>query len=318
MKKEYIILAAVIVLLSLYLIFHKPDRIHYQLPVLDQIEQKTITRIELTKGSQTIQLQKQGDGWIISPKNYPADKEKTNQILDVIDDLTVTALVSESENYTRYELDEAGRIHVKAFAGDSLKREFYIGKAAPSFHHTFVRLANDAKVYHGRSNFRSKFDVTAEGLRDKSVLSFPQQDIQEIRIESAIPMALTKKQVPVEGKTDDTKKQVELPQTKEVWQDSAGNDTASSTINPFLARLSSLRCKRYLTGKTREDFGKPIYSVHLKGVQEYSLSFFPADEENSEYPAISSQNDYTFAIDKTTAESIINAFEEKKEKTEEK
>ena len=317
MKKEYIILAAVIVLLSLYLIFHKQDRIHYQLPVLDKIGKKTITRIEMTKGDNAIQLEKQGDGWLISPENYPADKEKINQILDVIDDLTVTALISESESYTRYELDDANRIHVKAFAGDVLKREFYIGKAAPTFHHTFVRLANDPKVYHGRNNFRSRFDQTVEGLRDQSVLSFQQQDIQEITIENAVAMTFTKKQIPVAVKTDDAEKPIESSPMKEVWQNGSGQEVESSKINPFLARLSNLRCQRYLTtGKTKEDLGKPVYSVRLKGAQDYALSIFAADEESSEYPAVSSQNNYPFAMDKTTAESIINAFAEKKEKTE--
>jgi lipopolysaccharide export system protein LptC len=46
-KKEYIILAVLIVALSLYLIFHKRDRAQYELPVLQEVPVAEITKIEI-------------------------------------------------------------------------------------------------------------------------------------------------------------------------------------------------------------------------------------------------------------------------------
>jgi uncharacterized protein (DUF1499 family) len=319
MKKEYIILAVIIAALSLYLVFHKPDNIHYQLPELAGIQQKLISKLEIIKDGKTLALMKKDDQWRIVPEQYPADGEMVHQILDVIDDLAVTALVSESENYLRYELDDKHRIHVKAFKGDDIVREFYIGKAAPSFNHTFIRLQTDPKVYHAGDNFRSRFDQTVESLRDKTVLSFHQNDIHEVVIEKGEQQfAFAQKQIPIEKKTESAEKPNQntiAPETKPVWQDASGKDMDLLKMNAFLSRLSKLKCKKYLTDKTRDDLGDVICTVHLKGANQYSISFFAMDEDNAEYPAISSQNDYAFALDKTIADAIIAAFDEKKEET---
>jgi len=45
MKKEYILLAVIFVLLLLYLAFHQSDNIHYQLPEISKIQPKTIDRL---------------------------------------------------------------------------------------------------------------------------------------------------------------------------------------------------------------------------------------------------------------------------------
>ncbi|RPJ81484.1 MAG: DUF4340 domain-containing protein [Deltaproteobacteria bacterium] len=318
MKKEYILLAVIFVLLLLYLAFHQSDNIHYQLPEISKIQPKTISKIEITKDADKITLTRKDDKWMIMPEQYPADSGMVNQILDIVGNLSVTALVSESENYLRYELDEKNRIHVRAFAGDDIKREFYIGKTAPSFNHTFIRLEKDPGVYHAGENFRAKFDQTADNLRDKTALSFNMNDIQEVMIEKEKrQMAFMKKQIPAgintsKAKTPDSK---ELsPETKPVWQDASGNTIEDLKINSFLSILSGLRCKNYPANKNKEDLKNPIFTAKLKGIKEYSISIFAAEKNKEEYPAASSQNDYPFTIEKTTADSILTIFDKKEEK----
>ncbi|RLB30511.1 MAG: hypothetical protein DRG87_04865 [Deltaproteobacteria bacterium] len=48
-KKEYIILAAVILALSLYLFLRKTDKTHYELPKLSAVPKEDISKIEITK-----------------------------------------------------------------------------------------------------------------------------------------------------------------------------------------------------------------------------------------------------------------------------
>jgi hypothetical protein len=316
MKKESIILAVIFVALVLYLVFHKSDNIHYQLPKISKISQKTISKIEIEKDADKIILTLKDGKWLIMPEQYPADSGMVNQIIDIVNNLSVTALVSESENYLRYELDEKNRIHVKAFAGDDVKREFYIGKTAPSFNHTFIQLEKNPRVYHARDNFRAKFDQTADNLRDKTALSFNMNDIQEVTIEKEKrQMTFMKKQIPGEinankSKTPDQKEI--LPETKLVWLDDSGKNIEELKINNFLSALSGLRCKNYLTNKTKEELKNSIFTAHLKGIKEYSISIFAIEKNKEEYPATSSQNDYPFTIEKTTADSILSVFDEKK------
>jgi len=318
MKKEAIVLAVIFGALLLYLVFHQSDNIHYQLPEISKIPQKTISKIEITKDADKIILTRKDDKWLIIPEKYPADSGMVNQIIDIVNNLSVTALVSESENYLRYELDEKNRIHVKAFTGDDVKREFYIGKTAPSFNHTFIRLEKDPRVYHARDNFRAKFDQTADNLRDKTALSFNMNDIQEVIIEKEKrQMTFMKKQLPAELNANKSKKpdQKEIaPEVKQIWQDVSGKNIEDMKINNFLSTLSTLRCKNYLAGQNKEDLKNLIFNAKLKGTNEYSISIFSVEKSKEEYPATSSQNDYPFTIDKTTADSILSAFDEKEEK----
>ena len=180
-KKEYLILVAIILVLSLYIILHKRDRSHYRLPEPPKVMQKEISRIEITKQDTAIVLKKTNNTWEIVPQGYSADANQVSSMLDVIEKLILTALVSESKNYERYELDEENKLVVRAWAGDTLRREFEIGKAAATFRHTFVRLSDDYRVYHARGNFRNKFDLGVDNLRDKTVLAFNAGEIQQMR-----------------------------------------------------------------------------------------------------------------------------------------
>jgi hypothetical protein len=321
MKKEYIILAAIIIGLSLYLTIHKSDKVHYTLPEIAKVAQKEITKIEISKKNESITLTRQGDEWVIGPDAYPADSGKINKILDIISDLSLTALVSESENYIRYDLSEDQRIHVRAFKGDALEREFDIGKAAPSFRHTFVKIGKDPKVYHAREDFQSQFEQTVDSLRDKTVLSFNGNEIQEIAIAKGDrSLALLKKQIPVEVKPnkdsvkpdkDSKEEKNRLPETKTIWQDGDGKTVEDSKINSLLSSLSTLKCKSYLPGE-KEELKEPIYTVNLRGTDEQSLSIFKkATDESLEYPAISSWNRYAFVLEGSRAENIMSVFEKK-------
>ena len=171
-KKEYLILTAVMVALILYLALHRSNRTHYTLPKISSIPGKHISNIEFKKADGTVVLNKKDNIWNIGPKEYPADSDKIEDIINVIENLKVTALVSESKNYVRYDLNPDKKIHVRAWQGESMIREFDIGKPAATYQHTFVKLAKDPNVYHARGDFRQKFDPTVEDLRDRTFLLF--------------------------------------------------------------------------------------------------------------------------------------------------
>ena len=160
-KKEYIILAVIIAALLLYLSQRSTDRTLYKLPDVPEISNSDITKIEINKNSTPIAISKKGDRWTIGPNKYPADTLKVKNMLDVMEKLTLTALVSESKSYNCYNLDNDNKITVKAFGKDKLKLEFDIGKAASSFRHTFVKIAGDERVFHAR-------EYTLVDLGDKS------------------------------------------------------------------------------------------------------------------------------------------------------
>jgi hypothetical protein len=308
-KKEYVILIAVIGVLSAYLILRSPDRTHYQLPQIPEMAKTKISKIEISSKDATMSLNRKDDKWYIEPQGYPADANGVKNMLDVIEKLTVTALVSESKNYSRYSLDNENKVAVKAWTGDKLMRDFEVGKAAASFRHTFVKLVGDDRVYHARDNFRDRFDQTVDKLRDKTVLSFDQGDIQEILItEGEQVTSFLRTALPAEvnvGAEGDE----ERPPSSEgeaVWQTPDGKVGDENTLDRLLTALSNLRCEKYIDDAKKEDFSNPIRTIQLRGAQEYTLSLFPKTSEDAKnYPAVTSENDYPFLLPDWQADNLM-------------
>lgn len=323
-KKEYIILILIIVGLSAYLFMRSSDRSLYQLPQVEGLEQKRITKIEISKEGNSIILNKRDNNWYLDPPGYLADADKVNGMLNVFETLTLTALVSEAKDYVRYDLHDGKKISVKAWQEDSLKRNFDIGKATSSFRHTFVKLVDDSRVFHARDNFRGKFDLTEDNLRDKSVLSFKVTDIQEIQIakdQTALKLART--QIPVEfAKSEQEKtKESAAEAIKPGWQSPDGKQGDALRLNRLLTTLSRLSCDTYINDRNKDMFSDPIYTVKLKGLQDYQLDIFAKlqkDDEN--YPAVSSANEYPFFLSGSKAQQIMKNPEEllKKPESDEK
>ncbi|MDY6838274.1 MAG: DUF4340 domain-containing protein [Thermodesulfobacteriota bacterium] len=309
-KKEYIILGAVIVALSVYLVFHDPDRTHYELPTIPEMAEVDISKIEISKAGTTIVLNKKDDQWYIAPEGYLVDTHRVEAMLDGMETLTVTALVSESESFGRYDLDSDKKIAVKAWQGETLKRSFDVGKTASSFQHTFVKLSGDDRVYHGRGNFRDQFDQTVDGLRDKTVMAFDQKDIQEIQMtKGKETFAFKRTEIPVEvtaGEKDAEAAPSSEGEAKMIWQTADGKEGDEAKIDRFLNTLSNLRCEKYIDDKKKEDFTDPICTAQLKGMEEYTLSIFTKkDKDANQYPAISSENDYPFLLPKWQADNLM-------------
>jgi len=309
LKKEYIILILIIAGLSAYLLMRSSDRTHYQLPQIAGLEQKQVTKIEISKEGNSIVLNKKDNKWYLDPPGYLVDAYKVNDMLTVFETLALTALVSESEDYVRYDLHAGGKITVKAWQEDSLMRNFDIGKAASSFRHTFVKLNDDSRVFHARDDFRGKFDLTEDNLRDKSVLSFKVTDIQEIQIaKDQTSLKLARTQIPVELAKSEQENS-ENPAAAAVrpgWQSPDGKLGDALSLNRLLTTLAKLSCDAYINGRNKDAFSDPIYTVKLKGIQDYQLDIFAKlQTEDKNYPAVSSANDYPFFLSESKVQQIL-------------
>jgi hypothetical protein len=315
-KKEYFILGAIILALSLYLFLRKTDRARYELPNLSTFPKADISKIEIAKKGTTVILNRKNGNWNIGLQGYPADNAKINNMLRIIENLTLTAMVSESKDYSRYELDDEHKIIVRAFTGETLTREFDIGKVAPSYRHTFVRLKGNELVYHARENFRHTFDVAVDDLRDKQVLAFDKTEIQEIRlIKNGQSLVCARSTAPVTADQEPAVKSKPPPKQVVIWENAEGDRCDERKLNRLLGTLSNLRCERYLGNKKKDDLIDPIYRIELKGAQGYNLSIFAKDEGDKKgYPATTSMNNCPFLLPEESAQSIMKAPEEMLEK----
>ncbi len=303
-QKEYLILIAVICILVVILIISSGrDRMTYKLPQLDKIEQNSINKIEIITPEDSILLEKSQDEWLIMPQEYAVDTDKVEEMLDVIGSLTLTELVSDKENYQRYELDEENRIHVKAFKGEKLIREFFIGKVSSTYSHTYVRLTDSIHVFHARDSFQSTFEQNKSGLRDKLVMEFGQEEITTLVLEGEFGSLELNKEL----RTANTKEEEPeaSPKEEEVWLTIDGEEADTSVINSVLSKLSNLNCDYFLDEEEKQEFEDPVYTLIARGEKDYKLEIYQQREDEDEYPSLSSENKFPFLLTKYMAESLM-------------
>jgi hypothetical protein len=313
LKKEYLILGALIAALAVYLYQRSADRTHYTLPALPALKAADIDRIQMTRGAETVVLVRRDGRWRIDPPGYPVDPRLAEEMLDTLSGLTLTALVSESKNFALYELDEAQKANVKAWQNDQLRRDIDVGKAAPSFRHTFVRIAGDDRVYHGQDNFSFRFRTRIEDLRDKTVLAFDRQEIKEIHIAQGDDrLALVRTPAPAEAPPPG-----QSPPA--AWQTADGRPANAAAVEALLRELASLQADAFIDGRDKASLGQPLYSVTLKGPQEHSLAIFtPATADAKDHPAVSSASEFPFSLSEDHAKRIMKKPEEFSENEEKK
>ena len=316
-KKEYLILVLVILALAAYLALRNTDRTHYRLPELETVPAADITRIEITGPAGTVTLNKSADTWGVADAAYPADEGKVQQMLDAIGGLTLTALVSEAESYDRYDLSDDKKITVKAWSGDTLRRDVDLGKAASSFKHTFLKIAGDPRVYHAQDNLRFNFDQTVDSLRGKTVMTFEIKDIREVDVAADGRTSVARRGEPEPPPADPGSGTREEPKgaapgdAQPVWVWENGEDLDPAKVDRLLSTLNGLECDAYIYDRAKEDLKDPVYTLGLKGTTDHILRIFARPEPaTGNYPAVSSQNPYPFELTPHRAEDIMNTLAE--------
>jgi hypothetical protein len=305
-KKEYILLALLIVSSITYLFFKSTDRIHYTLPALKALKAGDITKVEVTRAGNTTLLTKKGTSWYISGPNWRADQTKISEMLDKLSTLTITDLVSESNAYERYQLDDKSKLALKAFSGNEIRREFSIGKTAPTNSHTYIRLPGDSKVYLASGDLPRLFTAPTAELRDMLVLGFASDQITSIKIiEAGKSTVLSKEELPADKSQKETAKDAVKLFT---WKTDRGETVDKAVIDPFLAGLSRLYCEKYLDDSMKASLANPAITLTLKGVNTFTLSIY--EKQGEIIPAISSQSESPFAFPGYKLETLKKSLDE--------
>jgi len=305
-RKEAIILAIIIIGLSLYLVMNKKDRSLYEVPVFEPIPVAEISKLRLSSAANDIEMTRKAGNWVVTDALYPGDNDKIKRVAQLIANLKLATLISESKAYERYELDDAHKINVQVWQADELVREFDVGKAASSRRHTFVKLADDHRVYHASENLRSQLDGDTDAFRDKTVMSFAVEQIKRIHISSGEQKAFVKvNNESAKEETSPESAQSGPGKGKNQWKDAEGNLVDEKKIDRLIKDVSALKCQTYIYGKNKSDFSNPIAVLTLEGPETYTLSLFEKTDENSDYPAISSQSDYPFMLSGWRGDQVV-------------
>lgn len=313
MKKEYIILILVIVALGAYLALRSTDRTHYELPDLPQLESAKIDRVLITTTDSTIELVKKDADWFLEPQGYKADGIKVTNMVNAAAGLKITALVSEAASYQRYDLNDEAKINVQIFEGGKKQREFDLGKSAPTYQHTFARLADNPNIYHAQGTLKNTFDQSVEDLRDKTVLSIDKDAVTTIHLQKG-EKTLTAVKAEIAAETESQSEEKEAADSKTTppappevqWQNDRGQEVDKAIVERMLTGTAKLQCEAYMDDAAKEKLQAPVWALTLTTASgDTTLSVFaPAEKDAYQIPARSSASPYGFLLSKSKAETL--------------
>lgn len=307
-KKEYLLLILIIVVLSIYLGVQKTNHEDPELPKLAELDSNAVNRILITKADASIELTKKDEQWLIRPQDYPANTVTVKNMLNAASKLTTTALVSETGIYERYDLDSTKRTTIKVFNGQKLEREFSIGKAAPTFQHTFVLLVGDDNVYHARGNLTNTFNQTIESLRDKKVLSFDKDQITAVDVRKGDQsLVISKKEIKATPQGDSQEEKTPPPSpVKTKWTNESGQDVDSPAVDSLLNNMSGLTCDAFMADDTKASLKDAAWTLTFKSKQgDFSVSVFGNDAQTPpNYKAASSGSRYAFLLNENRVKNF--------------
>ena len=301
MKKEYIILTVLIVLLSAYLFFKKENADNYTLPAIEKVDAGAVTAVEIEKKNQPkIRLTRKDKTWTIAQDAFPADMNRVQTMLDTLKTFNLTALVSQKADTYRYLLDEQERIKVCYFIKDKEVFSFFVGKDVPTFNHTFVMLASDPNVYHAEGSFRRDFEHDVDGLRDKKILSISGKEVKQLSVsKDKLSKTVTATTSKTEGEAQERS-----------WKVPGGKPVDKKTVDSFLALFSFLKCDTYPLDLSKAGLEKqtPVYTVQIEAKKPVVLKLYKAGE-TKKWQGTSSMNDYAFLLNDFDAKKITQAID---------
>jgi Domain of unknown function (DUF4340) len=313
MKKEYVILILVIAGLVTYLSFRSTNQTHYQLPRLAQLESAKIDRMLVKTADGSIELVKKDAHWFLEPQGYPADGTKVQNMVNAATGLKISTLVSESGSYQHYDLNDDAKINVQIFEGAKKQREFDLGRVAPTYQHTFTKLADDPNIYYAQGTLKNTFDQSVADLRDKTVLSFDKDAVSTITLKKGErTLVATKKEITPKAaqendqktKGTESKKTPEPPKTQ--WQDAQGQVVDQTAVEGLLSTTARLQCEAYMDDAAKKNLKDPVWTLTLKTDSDsYTLSIFAAAEKDThQVPALSSTSQYGFQLSKSQVDGM--------------
>ena len=289
----YSVFGTLILMLALYLIFRNTNRIQYELPTVATVNAEEIKTIRIvSERNGIVEVRRSGETWTVGSEAYPINDTHLNDMLEAIEDFSLSELVSTAEYYERYELDDENKFELLISGDKDTLLRFDIGKRSPSYNHTYIRLSGDDRVFQAQGNLRSTFDKDIDALRDKLVFSIDPANVMSVGVTANDDSYRVYRTV-----EDDTS----------VWNSDDETEWDAEAISSALDRLAKLECQAFLDDEEIQELGSPSFVLEVQEENSHQLYFY--DETDSSYRARSSQSPYAFTLSSYSAKQIREAFD---------
>jgi hypothetical protein len=91
-----------------------------------------------------------------------------------------------------------------------------------------------------------------------------------------------------------------------VWQSADERPVDEAVVEQILNAVANLQCEKFINDRRKDEFTSPLYTLQMKGAQDYSLAIFTkAAEKDTNYPAVSSGSDYAFLLSDSQVDRLM-------------
>ena len=291
---RFVLPALIIVALGLFLALRDRDRVLYELPQLEPFAVAEVDRLEISRASLGVAVNRTGDGWVTEPGEFPADRVQVRAMLEALAQIRVTDLISQYGAYGRFELDPEAALRVTAYRGEQVVRTIEIGKRAGTFQHTYVKLAGDRRVYQAKGDLQETFPFGLDALRDKVVLSFDAASVNAIVSRTPEEMLALQRQPAAAA------------DAAAEWATTGGGAWDSAAVEESVQRLANLTTFRFAESAPGGEPELLLLTLTTTGGDTHELRVF-ARQDNS-HPATSSGSAYPFLLFPWMVNGFLDAF----------
>jgi len=250
LNKLHMTLGVFLLLLAYFLITQMGDRGFntVRLPKIAAPAADDIQKIEIGRSGEQVVLERKDTQWLItSPLQFPADKNRLDNLRRMLSTLRVTDLISSrSGAETEYGLVTPTATNLKV-ATKSKTLELTVGHANRGATHTFVKLPKDGRVYQVLGDLTQALNTTAADWRSLQVNDFSPDNAR------AFTIVRKGKTVVSASKSEESQPQAASPQgvtaaaapARIVWKAEGANaplnDAKVSELLGHFCRLSAAR-----------------------------------------------------------------------------
>ena len=297
MKRMIILGSILVVLVGAWLVQRRQQQSLIVSEPVDtwSVDPDRVTSLRIDKpDGEFVELVRSAGSWkLAAPLQYSANEQVVTASLRVLEALELADVISTNPaNQDKYQVDSTGtRVVVKA--GDEVLLSVVVGTNSPDFSHTYVRRTDANEVYRAVGVLSYNFNKRVDDWRDKTILSFDQQNISQVTLEYP-----KKKSSVVVVRMDST------------WtvQDVGGAaQTADSLgVANLLRTASSLNTVNFATDDETAglDFEKPDFRLTVETDAGTTVVTFVEGESNKYY-AMLAGNAAVFQLFKSSLTNVM-------------
>jgi hypothetical protein len=228
---------------------------------------EAISAFEITPagGSEGFKLVRDGEQWFVEQdgKRFKAAQDKVDQLLEELPELRADGLATDKATlYDDMEVSDAKAIRLAVYAGGTEPDvTLLVGKAAPGYTTSFVRLDGTPEVYRAATNVKTLVGYSFPDYRSRKPWAFDPETATALTVQQFTPAP--EKELKADPPAADAPRH-SFTLTDGLWQKDGANGNQNS-IKELVKAFSELETNEFIdapsNAETKLDGRQPALSV---------------------------------------------------------